>query len=288
MDIAIYELNLDEIGEAILAARERGVKVRLVTDTDELEALETLIWLEEEGIRIVSDDRNALMHNKFVVVDGQKVWTGSWNFTTNGTFRNDNHAILIYSTELAANYSAEFEEMFIEQEFGPTSSINTLNPFIIIDNTLIETCFAPEDKCGDQLVSLIRQAKESIRFMAFSFTHDEISKIVRARARDGIVVEGIFETRGSDTSSSEYNRMRRLKLDVLRDGNPYTLHHKVIIIDDETVVLGSFNFSDNADTANDENMLIIHDTRLAGQFLVEFGRVYDQAPTKSIAQIREA
>ena len=66
-------------------------------------------------------------------------------------------------------------------------------------------------------------------------------------------------------------------MDVWQDGNPYTLHHKVFIIDDQTVVLGSLNFSDNAAESNDENILIIHDAAIAGPYLAEFERVYQQA-----------
>jgi phosphatidylserine/phosphatidylglycerophosphate/cardiolipin synthase-like enzyme len=64
---------------------------------------------------------------------------------------------------------------------------------------------------------------------------------------------------------------------VLQDGNPYILHHKVIIIDEETVVLGSFNFSANADESNDENVLIIDYAPIAQEYTAEFQRVYQQA-----------
>ncbi|HXV97371.1 MAG TPA: phospholipase D-like domain-containing protein [Anaerolineae bacterium] len=279
LDIAIYELNLDEIGDALLAARQRGIAVRLVTDSDSLEEDETLIRLEKAGLPIIPDERSPIMHNKFVVVDGQAVWTGSWNFTVNDTYRNNNHGIYIQSPQLAQNYAAEFEEMFSQEAFGPTSLSQTPNPRLQLGNTLIETCFAPEDGCANQLIGLIRQAQQNIRFMAFSFTHAGIGKAVIDRAKVGVTVQGVFETRGSDTASSQLARMKRQKLDVWQDGNPYTLHHKVFIIDDKIVVLGSFNFSDNADSANDENMLIIHNPALAGQFLAEFNRVYAQAQT---------
>jgi phosphatidylserine/phosphatidylglycerophosphate/cardiolipin synthase-like enzyme len=281
LDIAIYELDLDEIGEAILSARNRGVTVRLVTDTDELEELETLIRLEEAEIPIVTDERSPIMHNKFVVVDGQAVWTGSWNFTPNGTYRNNNNAIYIQSTQLAQNYTVEFEEMFSRHAFGPTSPANTPHPQIQLGDTLIETCFAPEDECAEQLIRLVNQAQQSIRFMAFSLTHDGLGQAIRTQAGTGRLVQGVFETRGSETEYSEYGRMQQQGLDVWQDGNPYTLHHKVLIIDDNTVVLGSFNFSNNADEANDENILVIHNTEIAGQFMAEFQRVYNQAQTPS-------
>jgi phosphatidylserine/phosphatidylglycerophosphate/cardiolipin synthase-like enzyme len=276
LDIAIYELNLEGVGEAILAARDRGVKVRLVTDTDELE-LETLIHLEEEGIPLVSDERGPIMHNKFVVVDGAAVWTGSWNFTPNDTYRNNNHALFIQSPQLAENYTTEFEEMFTQHKFGPTSTADTPNPQVRIGDTLIESCFAPEDECAVKLTQVILQAQQEIYFMAFSFTHDEIGQAVLERAKAGVEVHGVFETRGSETEYSELARMKKAGLDVLQDGNPYTLHHKLFIIDGEVVVSGSFNFSSNADEANDENMLVIHNAEIAHQFLAEFERVYAQA-----------
>jgi phosphatidylserine/phosphatidylglycerophosphate/cardiolipin synthase-like enzyme len=277
LDIAIYELNLDPVGDAILAARDRGINVRLVTDSDSLEEDETLQRLNKAKVPIVPDERGAIMHDKFVVVDGQAVWTGSWNFTVNDTYRNNNHAIYIQSPQLAANYAAEFEEMFEQRAFGPTSPENTAYPQVQIGDTLIQACFAAEDGCADQLVNAIAQAQQSIRFMAFSFTHEGIGQAVIDRARAGVGVQGVFETRGSETEFSELAPMKRQKLDVWQDGNPYTLHHKVFIIDERIVVFGSFNFSDNADDSNDENMLVIHNPDLAKQFLAEFSRVYAQA-----------
>jgi phosphatidylserine/phosphatidylglycerophosphate/cardiolipin synthase-like enzyme len=62
-------------------------------------------------------------------------------------------------------------------------------------------------------------------------------------------------------------------LQVITDGNPYVMHHKVFIIDEKTVIFGSFNFSDNADTANDENLLIVEDPTMAKAFKAEYDRV---------------
>lgn len=277
LDIAIYELDLPEVGDALLAARDRGVQVRLVTDSDEIGDLETLIRLKDQGIPIVPDERSAIMHNKFMVVDGQSVWTGSYNFTPNGTYRNNNNAIYIQSPQLAQNYTGEFEEMFTDFAFGPTSPANTANPQLQIGDSLVETCFSPEDNCMELVIANVNEAQQSIRFMAFSFTHDELGQAVRAKAQAGVTVQGVFETRGSETQYSEFGSMKQAGLDVMQDGNPYTLHHKVFILDDKTVVTGSLNFSENAANSNDENILIIHNADIASQYLAEFERVYQQA-----------
>jgi phosphatidylserine/phosphatidylglycerophosphate/cardiolipin synthase-like enzyme len=67
------------------------------------------------------------------------------------------------------------------------------------------------------------------------------------------------------------------RMDVRLDGNVYMMHHKVIILDDETVILGSFNFSRSADERNDENVLVIHDSEIASQYRAEFRRTYREA-----------
>ena len=71
--------------------------------------------------------------------------------------------------------------------------------------------------------------------------------------------------------------MKQAGLDVWQDGNPYLMHHKAFIVDGQTAVLGSYNFSQNADQDNDENVLIVDDARLAQAFTAEFQRVYAQA-----------
>ncbi len=277
LDIAIYELDLDEIGAALLRAKQRGVRVRMITDTDSLTTDKTLKDLKKKEIPIVADKRNPIMHNKFMIVDGQAVWTGSYNWTSNCTFRNNNNAIYIHSAELAKSYQAEFEEMFEDKKFGPTSADNTPYPEVIIEGTRIQVCFAPEDKCGDKVVQVIQKAQKSIRFMAFSFTHDQIGKALEKKVKAGVSVSGVFETRGSDTEHSEYEVLKKMKADVWQDGNPYVMHHKVFIIDEAVVVMGSFNFSKNADTSNDENMLIIYNSNIAQQFLAEYQKILQQA-----------
>jgi phosphatidylserine/phosphatidylglycerophosphate/cardiolipin synthase-like enzyme len=62
-----------------------------------------------------------------------------------------------------------------------------------------------------------------------------------------------------------------------QDGNKYVLHHKVFIIDDKTVITGSFNFSASAQDGNDENVVIITDPDLAAQYIAEFNRRWAEA-----------
>ena len=141
----------------------------------------------------------------------------------------------------------------------------------------MENYFSPEDNVAERIVARLNEASRSIDFMAFSFTDDDIGAAVIARGKAGVQVRGVFEKTGSETRFSEYGQMKSAKMDVLQDGNPYLMHHKVFIIDGKTVVTGSYNFSQSAETSNDENLLIVGDAAMASQFTAEFERVYAQA-----------
>ncbi len=65
--------------------------------------------------------------------------------------------------------------------------------------------------------------------------------------------------------------------DVRQDGNSYTMHHKVIIIDDHTTLIGSFNFSANATDSNDENLMVVRNPDVAAQYIAEFERRFAEA-----------
>lgn len=282
VDVAAYQLNLPTVTDALLRAYQRGVQVRLVTD-GEYEDEKMVARLRRAGIPVtVRPQDSGIMHNKFVVVDGAWVWTGSWNLTENGTYRNNNNALLIASRHLAQNYLTEFEELFRGQ-FGPTSPQNTPYPSITIEvpekgiRVLVESYFAPEDEVAQKLIPLLSGARRSVRFMAFSFTSDSIGDALVQIARRGVSVEGVVEKRNSDTPFSQYSRLHEAGIPVWKDGNPYLLHHKVFIVDEEAVVLGSYNFTGNADQVNDENLLVIHDPQVAQAFLAEYERVRQQA-----------
>jgi phosphatidylserine/phosphatidylglycerophosphate/cardiolipin synthase-like enzyme len=218
------------------------------------------------------------MHNKFVVIDRQEVWTGSMNFTINGAYRNDNNLIRIRSTQLAENYTTEFEEMFIDDRFGEGSPANTPHPYFGLDGTLIETYFSPEDGTAARIVQLIRDAQESVYFLAFSFTSDEIAAAMIERAQAGVIVAGVFEqSQYRSNTGTEYDNLRAAGLDVHLDGNRDNMHHKVIIIDEAVVITGSYNFSASAEERNDENTLIIHRPDLADVYMTEFNAIYASA-----------
>jgi phosphatidylserine/phosphatidylglycerophosphate/cardiolipin synthase-like enzyme len=277
VDVAIYSLSLNSIRDALINAHNRGVQVRMVAESENLDRTDPQ-KLKDAGIPILGDRREGLMHDKFVIIDNSEVWLGSMNFTDSGGYADNNNLMRIRSVKMAENYTREFEEMFVDDKFGPDVVAETPNPRVTIDGTSIDVYFSPDDGVQASFVDLVDNAQQSIYFMAFSFTADEIGDAVRNRARDGVVVAGVMETEQVNSNvGTEYDPFKQAGLDVLRDGNEGQMHHKVMIIDENTVIFGSYNFTHSAETKNDENLIVIYSEEIAAQFLAEFQRVHTQA-----------
>jgi phosphatidylserine/phosphatidylglycerophosphate/cardiolipin synthase-like enzyme len=277
VDVAVLRLDLWSIRDALIDAHRRGVSVRMVIDSDYLneEEIQDLI---KAGIPIVGDRGEGTMHNKFVVIDRKQTWSGSMNFTISDTYRNNNNLLRIDSSELAENYTKEFEEMFIDGLFGAGSPANTPHPIIDVQGVEIESCFSPDDGCQALLEDLAANATQSIRFLVFSFTSDDLAEAILERADAGVSVSGVFdEGQYHSNIGTEYDKLRSAGLEVHLSNASYKMHHKAIIIDDRIVVTGSYNLTYFAENRNDENLLIIHSPEIAGLYQEEFLRLFDQS-----------
>ncbi|MCL4255456.1 MAG: DUF1669 domain-containing protein [Anaerolineae bacterium] len=285
LDIAAFEWNIPKLTDAVLAAKNRGVVVRMVVDNehtveDDDSTIQTLI---DAGIPMTYDERSAFMHNKFMIIDSTLVITGSMNFTMNDAYRNNNNMLFMRSTRAVEAYQTEFDIMFAGT-FGPRKTPHELS--FSLDGVSVSIYFGPGDDVLGGLIAELQKAQNSIRFMTFSFTEDSVGDTIIARANAGVQVSGIFETRGSQTDSSELPRMFCVGLNVLQDGNGYTLHHKVFIVDDTTVITGSFNISNNATRSNDENLVIIQSPEIAQLYIQEYERLVSQARQPDPADMR--
>ncbi len=277
VDVAIYDFDLDSISQALISVAQKGARVRLVTDSDNLDEA-GIQAVKAAIIPVLGDRHEGLMHNKFTVIDQSEVWTGSMNYSQTDTYQNNNNLIRIRSEKLAQDYTAEFEEMFLQDRFGPDKFANTPDPLVTVNGTALEVFFSPSDRPSSRLKELISEAKQNIYFLAFSFTSDTLGKAIIERAKVGVKVAGVMETSQVESNTgTEWDRFQKAGLDVRQDGNLNNMHHKVMIIDEQIVVTGSYNFSANAERINDENLLIIHDAGLAQKYLQEFQKVFGQA-----------
>jgi phosphatidylserine/phosphatidylglycerophosphate/cardiolipin synthase-like enzyme len=277
IDIAAYSISLNSVRYALIRAHDRGVTVRIVMESTNMDRSDPQALIEA-GIPIVGDNRAGLMHDKFMVFDKSEVWLGAMNFTDSGTYDDNNNLIRIKSTKIAEDYSQEFKEMFEDDSFGPDIDPQTPNPSVTIDGTRVDVYFSPDDGVLNALGLLLTNAEDSIYFLAFSFTSNELGAVVRQKHADGLDVRGVMdEEQIASNTGTEFDPFRQKGVDVLIDGNPGQMHHKLFIIDEKIVAFGSYNFSQSAEEKNDENLIVIYNPAIAKQFVLEFDRVRSQA-----------
>ena len=297
IDVTSFDLNLPSFVNALVAAAQRGVQVRVVYDgtngSQKLsatlsptgQAFDAIQTMKGAGIPLVNGGRSSgLMHDKIIIVDGKILFMGSWNMSHDDTFRNNNNLLEITDLGLIANYQAKFNELFEDHRFGKKAQVGALSPQLNINGTQVFNYFSPVDQVMDKLVALVNGAQKSIRFMIFTFTDQDLANAMISRYQAGVDVTGVIENRGA--SQGSLVPLACAKIPVKVDGNKYTMHHKVIVIDDSIVVTGSFNFTNSADTENDDNVIVIYNPMVAQQYLDEFNRVNSIAKDPNPSEIK--
>ena len=284
IDIAVFDIDLPELGDALLAAHARGVTVRVAYDDENLtdaRVAKLIGSLQDAQIAVRADEREPFMHEKTAVIDRRIVWTGSWNMTMNDTYRNNNSMVRFVSPQMAIGYVVEADQL-MSGLFGVHKQSTAPHPVITFGKRTVRYAFSPVDGINAQVVSALDAAKTQIRFMAFSYTDPAIgAAMVRAKKR-GVDVRGVMEKQNVRGTGSVFPLLQKAKVDIVPDGNCYIMHHKSIVIDTNTVITGSYNFTKSAEKSNDENLLIINGEGVAAQFLTEYDRVRERADAPQV------
>ncbi len=286
LDAAFYDIGDMGVVQALIAAKAKGVRVRVVTDDDSMvpsshdtgrgEFRDTITALKQAGIPVIDDQRSGIMHHKFLIVDNQAVWMGSTNSTSTSLYNHNNNALTIRNQQIAENYLSEFERMFTQRIFGPNPARQIPYPVVKVGNTTIRTFFSPKGGGTEAILDVLNRAQKSISFMTFSFTDKDVANLMVAKKQAGLRVEGVYDQCLGYGKYSTYHIMKANGIYTRMDGNEALLHHKVVMADD-TVITGSFNISANADKTNNESMLIIENSYVAAMYAEEYKRVMTAA-----------
>ncbi|MCA9477803.1 MAG: hypothetical protein KC535_01515 [Nanoarchaeota archaeon] len=210
-----------------------------------------------------------LMHHKYCVFSDQLVLTGSWNPTPQGTYDNDNYILLINSSKISLAYLKEYE--YLQTRTGLVPSVDLTTP-----SGFVDVFFCPLHDCQREVITALSKATSSVKMLAFTFTDAEIAEELYLLSQKGVDVEVIFE-KTRITKYSTIHSFSDTAVKTFLDGNPHTMHEKLIIINNRTVIAGSYNPTKGAAQKNDENLLIITDSSLALSALEEYQRVRTQS-----------
>jgi competence ComEA-like helix-hairpin-helix protein len=263
VDIAVQELNLPLIAQALVERRQAGIPVRFITENTYVRAWHQLTpaevrALDERSRRKFEEYRNlvdvnrdgrfspeeiasrdvyalldggrvpwlddtadgskgsGLMHHKFVVIDGQKVLTGSANFTLSdihgdfdapGSVGNANHLLLLDSPELARLYTEEFDLMWgdgpgglPDSRFGVQKLKRPLET-VYLGDAIVGVHFSPasrslpyEATSNGIIAAALAQARRQVDLALFVFTDPGIANQLRQlRQERNVEIRGVFD-----------------------------------------------------------------------------------------------
>jgi len=304
LDIAIYNSysasGTTGIAAAINAAYVRGVQIRVIYDGS---TSSVMIPLLNSGIPTLASPTSSsygIMHNKFVVFDAMTnnpflpvVWTGSTNWTTAQIDGPDkNSAIVIQDQALAMGYKMEFEEMWgsstmtpnlTVSKFGQYKTDNTPHSYII-GGKVVNSYFSPTDGVNSKIIDAINTANSDIDIATMLITRSDISTALINKFSSGLTNTYVV----TDTQNPSGNQFLTLQggintTQVVKYTGSGIMHHKFMCIDnfdsssDPQVLVGSHNWSNSAETRNDENTLIIHDANITNQYYQAFVYLFNAA-----------
>lgn len=281
IDIALYGWDDNPvIYNALVRAKARGVKIRIVYDTSSNSYYPKLSNFVKIANEKSTDSPKILMHNKFMIFDNSSIITGSMNFAKTGfSGFNSNCIFFINSKEIANIYEKEFNQM-LQGKFHNSKSQLSHNT-IVLGDTKVTPLFSPKDKIiTNNVLPLIQNAKKYVYIPTFIITHDELAnELINAKKR-GVDVKLIIDATNVYSRKSKIKELRSAGVPVKVENYAGKIHSKSIIIDDEYIVAGSMNFSNSGENKNDENVLIIENKTLARYYKGFFEYLWKKIPKK--------
>ena len=283
----------------------------------EIKTRDALVILQNAKILVIDDTADGskgsgLMHHKFMIVDSKTVVTGSTNFTLSGihgdlakpdTKGNANHLLVINNEAIAQIFQEEFDYMWHKRKFGlskPYRSPKTVS----WDNTDVTIQFSPISRKQDWSLSangliaqILNDADNSIELALFVFSDQNLVDILQNKKQQGVMIKALIDKEFVFRYYSEALDMLGValvnKCQYEPNNNPWRnpiktvgtanlaigdkLHHKLAIIDKNTVITGSQNWSAAANYLNDETVLVIENKTVAKHFEQEFDSLYQDA-----------
>ncbi len=314
IDITLWGFDqLTDVVVALIDAQRRGVRIRFITtaapDTPLVDSL------RRHGIPVLkrTTDTSFSMHNKFWIFDhrgstdpmSQFLWSGSTNVTHPQFHSDRNNVILIQDAGICAVHTMEFEEMWgshtdtpdpANARFGRRKEDNTPHA-LVVGGRRIGVYFAPTDSVALEVGRVMSaNATSRLAFCMLKFELPRIEDTLHALQNRGCRIMGVFDSTNVLLPGSAWPRMSGSGVpgawappaDVVIDTIHGLIHHKYCLIDVDDAsgppitITGSYNWETPADTANDENVLIIHDARITNLYRQEFSARWSEsggAPT---------
>lgn len=297
--LAIYDLQLSEVADALLRAKARGVHIRMVYDmghaTGTSAASPEYQSLVSAGVpvRLLKGGGSfGIMHNKFAVFDGELLETGSFNWTRAADDKNFENALFRSDAALIEGYSRYWDWMW-GMAVAPAGAAaapvagaglgappaDPLRPVSFAGGSYPRYAFSPEGGVEDLIVDALGRARSSIDMAIFSLYSQRVADALVAAKNRGVAVRVVSDVSQSRRSAAVLSVVKAgvpLRLSAGRDGTG-VLHHKFVVVDGALLITGSYNFSQNAELFNFENDLFSTAPGDVFAYTAELSAVWAQA-----------
>ncbi|MFL5784594.1 MAG: phospholipase D-like domain-containing protein [Bacteriovoracaceae bacterium] len=285
----------------------------------ELETRDAVYMLAKAKVPVMDDSMsvdgtlgNALMHHKFVIIDGKTTVVSTANFTMSCVHGdtlapqsrgNPNSMVVIDSTPFASLFTEEFFTMWgngrkgnfhLAKPFRGARSVNVGGSKITVQFSPTSKTLPFEQSTNGLIASYMSKAMRTFKAALFVFSEQKLVDILEKRHNAGVDVGVIIETKFAYRDYSELLDMLGLEMlgsnckpepgnhpwrNPIREGGMANLgggdilHHKFGVVDGRYVLVGSHNWSDSANNMNDETFLVIENTSISDSYTQEYERV---------------
>jgi phosphatidylserine/phosphatidylglycerophosphate/cardiolipin synthase-like enzyme len=154
---------------------------------------------------------------------------------------------------------------------------NLIDEATVIAPTNHEVCFSPEERCDLKLVRFLETARSSIDLAVFDINLDQLVHAILVASKRGIRVRVLVDSRQAKGAYSLVSTLKKGGVDVKRGAQRGLMHHKFMVLDGKRIETGSFNFTNHASRANQENQVYLDDPAIVSRFVGRFEKSWSEA-----------
>ena len=178
--------------------------------------------------------------------------------------KNFKNKAIVYAFLLGAFTGLSYMDFSKKSWYSQSSELSDIN-----------VCFTPPSGCGDLIAREISHAQREIYLQAYGLTSKKIIDQLIAAHKRNIQINILVDKSNLTDRFSKIHLLKEAGIKVKIDKISGIAHNKVIIIDNEKVITGSFNFTNDADKRNAENVVLIKDSKIAEQYIQNWNNRYN-------------
>lgn len=274
LHLAFFNIRLDQVKVVLEQKVKAGLDVHVLLDKKQQdESYNTMFEdLQAVGVPVTlvenSKAADATLHDKFVVIDGERVVTGSANLSYTALHVSDESLFVVKNAGLGARYEAEFDELLAGgSEKSPAYAKEKIRAWM-----------GPEDGLATKIATGLDAAKSTALVALFDMNTDVVlDALVAAKQRGVKVIVVLDQKQADDVTGTADELLSAAGVTVLKalnkGSNQAEMHHKYAVLDHQKVIVGSNNWTNLGSYFNDENLLIIDDATIAARFEGNFGEL---------------